>query len=206
MITQGFADSERLRSIIRNVMVFVVSVITHLAFASASHHNQVDIVSSDQSSEVSQWQSWPKVGQARLSILFFDVYDSALYSPVNPVANWPKITQQPTALTITYLRDISAQDFVDATKEQWQKMGFSQAQITPWIAKLEDIFPDVIEGDSLTYVSQNRRGEFWFTSHASTNLIGEVEDSVLNAAFLAIWLSPSTSYPKLRAQLLGETQ
>ncbi|WP_093268966.1 chalcone isomerase family protein [Vibrio xiamenensis] len=157
-------------------------------------------------SQHNEWRAWQKVGQARLSIFWFDIYDSVLYSPSGQVANWPQITHQPTALSITYLRDISATDFINATEEQWQKLGFSQAQITPWISKLEGIFPNVAEGDSLTYVSHNQRGEFWFASNSASNLIGEIDDMELNQAFLAIWLSPSTSYPKLRAQLLGETR
>ncbi len=216
MIDKGINLAERtLLRIVLLAMVlpaFIIAmsafwgVTTNRALASGVNHSQTEVSSVDKNVETLPWHSWQKVGQARLSIFWFDIYDSALYSPSGRVANWPKVAQHPTALSITYLRDISATDFVNATEEQWQKLGFDQTQITPWIFKLKRIFPDVAEGDSLTYVSHNQRGEFWFASNAAFNLIGEIDDADLNQAFLAIWLSPSTSYPKLRAQLLGETR
>ncbi|RBW66532.1 hypothetical protein DS893_04190 [Vibrionales bacterium C3R12] len=37
-------------------------------------------------------------------------------------------------------------------------------------------------------------------------VIGEIADEELNDAFLAIWLSPKSSYPDLRSQLIGASQ
>ncbi|EPE8512989.1 chalcone isomerase family protein, partial [Vibrio alginolyticus] len=36
--------------------------------------------------------------------------------------------------------------------------------------------------------------------------VGIIEDERMNDAFLAIWLSPNTEFPKLRKQLIGQVR
>ena len=91
---------------------------------------------------------------------------------------------------------------VDATIEQWEKLGYSDT--SSWVTQLEDIFPDIKDGQQLTYVSDGDIGRFFFSSHSEKNqLIGSITDPQLNDAFIAIWLSPQTQYPKLRQKLIG---
>ncbi len=212
MIKQGKHDTEPRAStrLLAASAFFTLSValasLSPQVLASSVTATQIRANSHREHDSALPWQSWQQVGQARLSMVFFDIYDSTLFSPDGHIASWPNLAKRPTALSITYLRAISAQELLSATKAQWQKLGFSQTHIARWLATLQAIFPDVVKGDSLTYLSQNQRGEFWFRSNAGASLIGEVEDAGLNEAFLAIWLSPSTAYPTLRAQLLGETQ
>ncbi|CAM2920169.1 Chalcone isomerase family protein [Vibrio neptunius] len=149
-----------------------------------------------------KWQEWRKVGSAQLTFLFFDVYQSQLFTPTGEYILGKDISPHPLALSIKYQRDISQKQLVDATREQWDKLGYSDTG--PWVTQLERIFPDVKDGQQLTYVSDGDTGRFFFSSQNDQNrLIGSINDPLLNDAFLAIWLSPQTQYPKLRQDLIG---
>lgn len=153
------------------------------------------------------WRNWSKVGQAQLTMLFFDIYHSQLLTPSGRYTLDPDITPHPLALSITYQRDISQQQLIDATLEQWQKLGFPATQTQQWAEQLASIFPNIKKGHSLTYVTDGVQGQFYFSEQqASIKLIGVIEEEQLNDAFLAIWLSPDTEYPSLRERLIGRAQ
>ncbi|KFZ37029.1 hypothetical protein HR45_13385 [Shewanella mangrovi] len=147
------------------------------------------------------WRQWPSVGNASLSWLWFDIYHSTLRTPDGVYLS----EAAPLALQIQYLRNISAQELLDATREQWQKLGYSKAQIEVWLLELSAIFPSVEEGDQLVYVSAGEHGRFYFQPQGQAHFhsLGHISESTLNRAFIAIWLSPQTAYPKLRRQLIG---
>lgn len=140
-----------------------------------------------------------KVGEAKLSFLFWDVYDSALYS-ANGVF---EPDAYPLALRIRYLRDIEAQDLVDHAEKEWKKLGFTQEQAAPWLSKIQGLWPDISEGDELLLVvEENRQSQFYFNDSLLVNL----EDTSFGPNFLAIWLDEKCSYPKLRNKLVGKTK
>ncbi|WP_417760240.1 chalcone isomerase family protein [Shewanella sp.] len=149
----------------------------------------------------STWSQWPSVGQASLSWLWFDIYHSTLRTPSGQYAG----LQAPLALQIRYQREISAQELLDATREQWQKLGYTTEQIEPWLRQLATIFPNVTEGDQLVYVSAGNSGHFYYQAKRQHQFerVGQITEAALNQAFIAIWLSPQTEYPKLRQQLIG---
>ncbi|TFH92801.1 chalcone isomerase family protein [Vibrio ouci] len=151
------------------------------------------------------WRKWNAVGQAQLTMLFFDIYQSQLLTPTGSYAVGQDITPHPLALSITYQRDISRSQLLEATQEQWQKLGYTDNTTQAWVGQLEAIFPDISKGHNLTYVTDGSQGEFFYTSDlASMKSIGTVEEELMNDAFLAIWLSPKTDYPQLRQNLIGE--
>ncbi|MCG9682686.1 chalcone isomerase family protein [Vibrio sp. Isolate23] len=148
------------------------------------------------------WQEWRQVGSAQLTYFFFDIYRSQLLTPTGNYTQSRDISPHPLALSIEYQRDISQKQLVNATREQWEKLGYSDTG--PWVTQLEKIFPDIKDGQQLTYVSDGDKGRFYFSSHQEKNQwIGSITDPKLNDAFLAIWLSPQTQYPKLRQDLIG---
>lgn len=153
----------------------------------------------------SNWSRWPSVGQAQLTIFIFDVYQSRLLAPSGKYLLHDDITPHPLALSIDYQRDISQQQLLDATLEQWLEMGYEKGVTLDWIKALDVIFPDIEQGQNLTYVTDGSYGQFYYKPSATSapELIGTVNDEALNDAFLAIWLSPNTSYPELRSQLIG---
>lgn len=162
------------------------------------------LANEDSPSQIHNWNDWPVVGQAQLSWLFFDVYQSQLLSPKGEYLVSQDVTPHPIALRIKYQRDISRKQLLDATAEQWQKMGYSRVKNSNWIEALSDIFPSIEDGDELVYVTDGSSGTFYFHRDTQRMLnVGSIQDEELNDAFLAIWLSPKSEYPQLRAQLIG---
>ncbi|MFC3024727.1 chalcone isomerase family protein [Vibrio zhugei] len=144
---------------------------------------------------------WQRVGQAHFTWLWFDVYDSTLYTPNGRYVD----LHSPLALHIEYRRTISAQDLLTATEKQWKKLTFKQDDIDQWLSKLKTIFPSVEEGDQLVYQSNGKTGTFYFkpVNQSDFHVVGDIESPTFNTAFLSIWLSPQSQYPDLRKQLIG---
>jgi hypothetical protein len=137
-----------------------------------------------------------KVGEAKLKILFWDVYNSTLYSQTGEY----QAEQFPQALKIQYLRDIDAEDLIERTRDEWEKLGINQELINQWIPLLTDIFPNIKEGDTLLLnVSENQQSEFFFNG----GTIGKITDRTFGKSFLRIWLDENCSYPKVRNKLIG---
>ncbi|MGC9423276.1 chalcone isomerase family protein [Vibrio sp.] len=150
------------------------------------------------------WSMWPVVGQATLSWLWFDVYTSQLRTPDGIYHHIDDLPAHPVALEIHYLRSISQQQLLEATQKQWQKLGYSAAEIERWLSEFSHMFPSVEQGQRLVYLSDGQRGQLiFFPSQDESEIRGLVQDPVMNEAFLAIWLSPRSHYPQLRKQLIG---
>ncbi|MDR9828134.1 chalcone isomerase family protein [Vibrio sp. FNV 38] len=148
---------------------------------------------------------WQKVGSAELDWLFFDVYRSDLLTPDGEYHLSHDVTPHPLALLITYERDISSAQLLEATDEQWRKLGFSAEDRKGWLEHLQRIFPDVQDGDELVYVSDGKLGEFRFKRVYQQEWValGYIKQEAFSDAFLSIWLSPNSQYPQLRRQLIG---
>ena len=100
-----------------------------------------------------------KVGEAKLKVLFWDVYNSSLYSKTGEY----QAEQFPQALKINYLRDIDAEDLIERTQDEWEELGLKQITFSQWIPLLTNIFPDIKKGDTLLLrVSENQQSEFFF--------------------------------------------
>jgi hypothetical protein len=137
-----------------------------------------------------------KVGEAKLQVLFWDVYNSSLYSQTGEY----QVEIFPQALKIDYLRDIDAKDLIDRTQDEWEKLGIEKAKFSPWITLLTDIFPDIKKGDTLLLnVNENHQSEFFFNGKS----IGQITDQTFGKSFLRIWLDENCSYPKVRKKLIG---
>jgi len=119
-----------------------------------------------------------KVGEAKLKILFWDVYNSSLYSQTGEY----QTEQFPQALKINYLRDIDAEDLIERTQDEWQKLGIKQETFKQWIPLLTDIFPDIKKGDTLLLnVNENQQSEFFFNGKT----IGKITDQTFGKSFYA---------------------
>ena len=137
-----------------------------------------------------------KVGEAKLQVLFWDVYNSSLYSQTGQY----QAERFPQALKIDYLRNIDANDLIEKTQDEWEKLGIEKVKFTPWIPLLTDIFPDIKKGDSLLLsVDKNLQSEFFFNGKK----IGEITDQTFGKTFLRIWLDENCRYPKVRNKLIG---
>ena len=136
------------------------------------------------------------VGKARLSFLFWDVYDAQLYAPQRTFS--PDGTY---ALSLRYLMDFSGPDIAERSVDEMRGQGYrDKQQLDRWLVEMLTIFPDVKEGDELVGV-RSLTGQSYFLHNG--NVIGAVTDPLFADAFFGIWLAPNTSEPKLRKQLLG---
>lgn len=138
------------------------------------------------------------VGQGQFSYLFWDLYQAQLYTADGSWSNYQQ--SAPLVLKLTYQRDISKADFIEATVDQWKHLqGKVSAQHQDWAKQLDKLWTDVKKGDQLSCVLlADGRVQFYFNN----KLLGDVTDPAFGPAFLDIWLSEKTSAPKLRKQLL----
>ena len=127
---------------------------------------------------------------------FWGIYESTLFTPDG---DWsPDI--RPLRLDIRYLRNIESANLVEQTRKEWQSQGITSEQHDRWLAVLETIWPNVTPGDVIS-LSIDLEGRSTFSFNG--NRVGSIEAAGFGADFAGIWLSPSTSRPKLRAALIG---
>ena len=139
------------------------------------------------------------IGQARLTVWGFDVYDARLWA--QPPFSAAGFAASPLALELNYLRDFKAADIAERSlKEMRRRQPVSDAQAAQWKAELLRVIPDVRKGDRITGLHRPGQGAaFWLNGRSS----GEVPDADFARLFFGIWLSPDTSEPRLREALLA---
>ncbi|MGB3725435.1 MAG: chalcone isomerase family protein [Glaciecola sp.] len=136
------------------------------------------------------------VGEARLSVLFWDIYDASLIAQ-----NGQFNSGGPFALTLTYLRSFDGNDIASRSIDEMRGQGMTdEMKLAKWYQELEQIFPDVQEGQTITGVMDNNKVSHFYLED---QLIGSIEDAEFGKWFFDIWLSEKTSEPKMRQQLLG---
>lgn len=141
-------------------------------------------------------QDLQKVGEAKLEIMFWDIYQSTLYSANG---RYRKDTW-PLALEIEYLRDITAKALIKRSVKEWKNVGVEPVIYQKWLPQLTQIWPDIKRGDRLLlFVDSQRANQFYFNGEP----IGSIDDNNFGATFLAIWLDDNASFPKLRRKLTG---
>ncbi|MGB5143557.1 MAG: hypothetical protein WBO22_08730 [Shewanella indica] len=149
--------------------------------------------------------SFREVGRGEMDWWFITLYRARLLTPDGSY----QPNSFPQQLEIQYYRDIPASRLLEATKHQWLHLGYDREQISAWLALLEDIWPNVEQGDRLSFVASGpQRGHFLFNDKPLAAIVidesASSEHKRFADAFLAIWLSERSSRPQLRAQLIGE--
>ena len=138
---------------------------------------------------------WPLVGEARLKVLIWEVYDSALFTPSG---HWQG--DAPYRLSLHYLRNIPAAKLVEQTENAWRQQGRDHPRLNEWLDLLGELWPDITEGDNLVFgLSALGESAFWFNGSP----LGSIDDRDFGPLFGGIWLDPDTPRPELRAQLIG---
>lgn len=142
-------------------------------------------------------QDFVSIGEATFSILFWDLYKSQL---LTTSGKYPVVLETDKVLfTINYLADISSDDLINRTIEQWDHLGIRPEQYLIYLPELKSMWPDIQEGDSLSLLIHQGRSVFYFNQQ----YIGVINPTGFGQIFLAIWLSENTSEPNLRRELLG---
>ena len=138
------------------------------------------------------------LGSGRLTFLGLHIYDARLWSAA-PVAG--DGADQPLALELIYARALVGEQIASRSLQEMARIGaISDEQSARWLQAMTRLFPDVRGGDRLTGVQRPGRAARFFLNGV---LRGEVPDADFTRLFFGIWLSPRTSEPRLRAQLLG---
>jgi hypothetical protein len=138
-------------------------------------------------------------GRGTLRFFGLHVYDALLWTAPGFAAT--DFERSPLALELRYARALRGPLIAERSLEEMRRVGeFEGPQAERWLGAMKQLFPDVGTGDRITGV--HRPGEL-ARFHFNGRLAGEVRDALFARLFFAIWLSPRTSEPKLRAALLG---
>ncbi|WP_371186540.1 hypothetical protein [Thalassotalea maritima] len=140
---------------------------------------------------------WKQVGDAKLKVMFWDVYTARLYTETGKFDG----IQGPLKLHLTYHIDIDADELAEETGKQWRKMNFKHPDDSAWVAELHQIFPSLKRYDSLTLIlDEQGQGKLLHNNQPHHDF----EPSVQLQQFLAIWLSKRSTRPDLVAELTGQ--
>jgi len=138
-------------------------------------------------------------GQARFRFLGLHVYDIRLWSaaPVT-AANWQ---EQPLTLEIEYARSLDGAEIAKRSlKDMRRQATVSDAQAQAWLAEMQAAFPDVKAGDRISGSHEPGVAAQFFINGQPRRRVADAQFARL---FFGIWLSPQTSEPALREQLLA---
>jgi hypothetical protein len=150
--------------------------------------------------EVAQFLPQGQVqGTARLRYLLWDVFDATLWTQAG--FRGAQYFEHAFALELRYLRRFSSEALVDSSLQEIRRAGSLDAsKEAAWTAVMQSAFTDVQPGDRITGVHRPGAGaRFFFNGR----LRASVDDAVFARAFFGIWLSPTTSEPRLRSALLA---
>ena len=146
------------------------------------------------------------VGSGEMRWLGMDIYEARL---LNRAGRYDGGTiTEPTALEITYRRNISRDRLVGTTEREWRRLSRElgldgRPEVKHWLSELVAIWPDVAPGDRIiALVEPGGPTRFY----GNEGLLGAVADPAFGPAFLGIWLHPETRAAELRAGLLGGGQ
>lgn len=135
------------------------------------------------------------VGTAKFKFLFWDIYVSELYTKSGSYSD----NEAKLLLEIKYLRDIKSKDLLNKTVDQWKHLGIDESEYKNYVQQLSVIWPDIKVGDELAFYTRDEQSHFYLNQ----NHIGSISSNKFGEIFKDIWLSESTSQPKLRETLLA---
>ena len=140
-------------------------------------------------------------GSGTLRFMGLRIYDARLWLGATAVgADW---TAVPLALELDYARSLDGVRIAERSLSEMQRQGDIAADVADrWLAAMKQLFPDVKAGDRITGVNVPGLGVRVFING---RLKGDVRDTTFARYFFGIWLSPKTSEPALRDNLLGKT-
>ena len=121
----------------------------------------------------------------------FLIYEASLWAGEDPL-------RPPLAIRLDYKRRISGKDIADASIREMRRFVTDEARLEMWGKQLEQVFPDVGDGDHLIGLWQPEGAYFY----QDWRPLGHIDDALFARAFFAIWLDEQTSAPDLRTALL----
>lgn len=174
-------------------LLFINSII----FVANANANDDNILEIDKLPEDFSQLNFKEVGRAKFSVLFWDIYNSTLYTKSGSYVH--ESSTEPLIFEIEYLKNITMDDLLERTVQQWKHLEIPVEEYNKFIPALKAIWPDISSGDKLTMLVKNKQSIFYFNDVKA----GRINEEAFSQLFLAIWLSPKTSQTTLRNQLLG---
>ena len=155
-----------------------------------------------QGSETTPLPGTVLAGQGTMRFFGLEVYQARLW--VSPGFTPERYGEHPLALALTYQRNFTAQAIAKRSIEEMGRVGsFTPQQATRWQQALAAALPDVKAGDRLLGLYQPGAGAVF---KMGGRVVGEVPDAEFSRLFFGIWLSPQTSEPGLRQELIAATR
>ena len=138
-------------------------------------------------------------GQGSLRFLGFEVYSARLWAGTGFDVN--DYATQPLALELTYQRNFTSEAIAKKSIQEMRRVGsFSAQQAARWQESLQAALPNVKPGDRLVGLYRPGSGAVF---EMGGRVVGEVADAEFARLFFGIWLSPQTSEPGLRQDLVS---
>jgi hypothetical protein len=137
-------------------------------------------------------------GRSALTWLFLKAYDVALWTDA------PRWSMDSTfALTIQYNMSFTSEEIVERTLDEMRRVApqLGANDVARFAAPLARVLPAVKSGDRLSAVHVPGRPVQFFLNGRGT---GQVEDPGFADPFFGIWLSPRSSEPGIRKELLRQ--
>lgn len=140
------------------------------------------------------------LGAATLRFLGLRIYQARLW--VGSGFQASAFAHYPLALELTYFRALSGRLIAERSLQEMRRQGpLDAAREQLWLQAMQQAFPDVQAGERITGLHTPGVGaRFW---HQGQNRPG-LADPAFSSCFFGIWLSPASSEPRLRAELLGQ--
>ena len=179
----------------RYIAVFIAFILI-LAAGNALATQSVVARPAEISEKISDARS---IGTTRLRVFGFQIYDATLWA--QPSFEAQSYTSSTFALEINYLRKFDNDAVAERSIQEMRKLGgMTDVQATQWLAQMRKIFPDIAKGDRLVGIHNPSVGAV-FTFNGKP--VGEIKDPEFARLFFGIWLSPQSSEPQMRRELLG---
>jgi hypothetical protein len=136
-------------------------------------------------------------GSTKLTYFGFEIYNAKLWvAPSFKRTSWE---QSACALELNYLRAFKGPQIAQRSIDEMKKQAsLSDAQSREWLMWLGEAIPDVARNDRLLGIYKPGSLAIWHNGR----LRKETADAQLAERFMAIWLSPRSSQPKMREALL----
>jgi|SRR5271168_2198292 len=135
-------------------------------------------------------------GAGKMRVLLMTAYDASLWTDA---AKWSM--QVPFALNVTYHFACTSGDIADRLLSEISHVnpGIASATLAHYRSMFAGFFPDAKSGDKMTALYTPDGTIRFFNDGQQT---GQVHDASFAQAFFGVWLSPATSEPDLRQNLL----
>lgn len=180
----------------RRTAIVYIAIATMFFLASSAISSQNAPLQPSELTEITNARS---VGASRLTVWGFQIYDARLWAP--PEFNADAYERRSFALEITYLRSFDNGAIAQRSLKEMRGIGpVSEQQSAQWLSQMRKIFPDIAKGDRLVGLHKPGQGVAFSLNGKP---VGEIRDPEFGRLFFGIWLSPQTSAPQLRRELLG---